>query len=242
MIGTKRLDRTESFSSLHTRPGSSKCVWIVDTLKYTGKVYTRCLHARDFCSKFCTNRRHALLHGESNTGREQLGTMSGKCPQKSVRKKKWISLVDYSPPFCAIIGSIATNRTRKIGVILTTLFPVFSRSPVITAHLIPPLQRSTYGKTNHARHNIPPSLGFAVGEIFVRAKTGRNRSSVCVCVRVCAPRRQPVELEEQPNRTGNSFSSCTLPSDRWRIRDLARWSIGRRVQRVKKYYLSMLGP
>lgn len=188
MIGTKRLDRTESFSSLHTRPGSSKCVWIVDTLKYTGKVYTRCLHARDFCSKFCTNRRHALLHGESNTGREQLGTMSGKCPQKSVRKKKWISLVDYSPPFCAIIGSIATNRTRKIGVILTTLFPVFSRSPVITAHLIPPLQRSTYGKTNHARHNIPPSLGFAFGEIFVRAKTGRNRSSVCVCVRVCAPR------------------------------------------------------
>lgn len=83
---------------------------------------------------------------------------------------KWISLVDYSPLFCAIIGSIATNRTRKIGVILTTLFPVFPRSPVITAHLIPPWQRSTYEKINHPRHNIPPhSAGWLDG---LRASQG----------------------------------------------------------------------
>lgn len=58
----------------------------------------------------------------------------------------------YSPVFCAIIGSIASNTTRKIGVILTTFFPVFPRSPVITAHLTPPSQRATYEKINHLRH------------------------------------------------------------------------------------------
>lgn len=58
----------------------------------------------------------------------------------------------YSPVFCAIIGSIASNTTRKIGVILTTFFPVFPRPPVITAHLTPPSQRATYEKINHLRH------------------------------------------------------------------------------------------
>jgi len=57
----------------------------------------------------------------------------------------------YSPVFCAIIGSIASNTTRKIGVILTTFFPAFPRPPVITAHLTPPSQRATYEKINHLR-------------------------------------------------------------------------------------------
>lgn len=139
----ERIELGRSHLSLHAfRLCSSKCVSIVDIYV---KIYTRGTFTRVVCTRAIFVQSSAQIgdtryYTENQTLDEQLGTMSGKCPQKSVKKKKkkkWISLVDYSPPFCAIIGSIATNRTRKIGVILTTLFPVFSRSPVITAHLIP---------------------------------------------------------------------------------------------------------
>lgn len=80
----------------------------------------------------------------------------------------------YSPVFCAIIGSIASNTTRKIGVILTTFFPAFPRPPVITAHLTPPSQRATYEKINHLRHKHTTF-------ITVRGR-GQNRSRTTRCV------------------------------------------------------------
>lgn len=109
---------------------------------------------------------------------------------------------------------------------MTTLFPVFSRSPVITAHLIPPLQRSTYGKTNHARHNIPPSLRSAVGDL--RTSEDEAKSFERVRVRVCVCARLDDNLSSwKNNQIGREIRSRAV---RCRaivrgFRDLARRSI-----------------
>lgn len=155
---------------------------------------------------------------------------------------KWISLVDYSPAFCAIIGSIATNRTRKIGVILTTLFPVFPRSPVITAHLIPPLQRSTYEKINHPCHNIPPSLGWQAGlrpgeddAVEIHGVGSRRR-----CHKLDDPtsRRETRITGIIPRRKagrGDRFSSSAMTKHRF-VATRITMGLFQLTERVKKYF------
>lgn len=110
----------------------------------------------------------ALVDFESPRKRSTTRVVRGHCPRaRNVHSGEKLVLITigresyfntrafsvdlYSPVFCAIIGSIASNTTRKIGVILTTFFPAFPRSPVITAHLTPQ-QRATYEKINHLRH------------------------------------------------------------------------------------------
>lgn len=126
-------------------------------------------------------------------------TSRGHCPRApSVHRGKELSVprsdvrvyfntsiltVDlYSPVFCAIIGSIASNTTRKIGVILTTFFPAFP-PPVITAHLTPPSQRATYEKINHLRQK---HTTFITVRGRGRTEAGRRGTSSCGRERCCS--------------------------------------------------------
>lgn len=83
-------------------------------------------------------------------------------------------LIIYSPLLCAIIGSIATKRTKKIGVILTAFLPAFSLSPVTALN--------TTDAESHLRNeqiicvnNIPPLTSSLSGTIDATPKSSWSK-------------------------------------------------------------------
>lgn len=65
---------------------------------------------------------------------------------------------------------------------MTTFFPVFPRSPVITAHLTPPSQRATYEKINHLRQK---HTTFITGLGEVQKRCGTTRTTLLQAWRPC---------------------------------------------------------